>query len=281
MSNPLHELPLSVLLSNLSNLTVDFATTIISNSFEGIRKSLLLRFLHEEITEKDVERQWDSIPFSGNLAKDVKIPELSVIDRLALLTFTLNKLKTIKLVDESVVSTYYTTLKDLNEVFLEDEYELKTLVSTLTTLLNDLVNKNSLKIKRKDAQELLILSLLSQEVEEIEEVEEVEVKHLSDSLIGSWDTLVPTKEESVEDNSSVNRKHMEVIGDGVEDTFILNHNFGTYEFILYIYWNIGSKEMDRIPDYDYRFTKLNENSLELVFKNLPKIDEYRVVLIRM
>ncbi len=177
MSTSIDQLPLPQILANISNLEVDFATVIIEQFFKGFQKALLLKYAQGEITEEEITTQWENVPYSGVLHLDAKISSLSAIDRLTLLAITLKQLG---ITTNHLDFLYETPAPDIN-----------TLVGTLTVLINDLVNKDHLKIKRKDAQESLINLLLPEAPTYFED-------QPIDNVVGSW-----TAGEEEEENEEV------------------------------------------------------------------------------
>ena len=181
MSTSIDQLPLPQILANLSNLDSDFATAIITQHFKGLQEALLLKYVQGEITAEEISVEWRSVPYSGILPLDAKIPSLSLLDRLTLLAITLKQLG---ITTDHLGFLYETPAPDIH-----------TLVGTLTLLVSDLVNKDHLKIKRKDTQLALIEYLLPEIPVELPEIPVDVIDEPEDAaIIGNWTSEELTKD---------------------------------------------------------------------------------------
>jgi hypothetical protein len=143
MTTPIDKLPLEEILNNLSSLDKNFALAVVTQSFSGYFRVLLTEYILENLSRAEITSKWNDIPYSGDISKDVKINNLSVMDRLNLLAIILKQLDI--------------TGEAINFMFQpRPAPDVVTLVGSLTQVINDLVNKDHLKIKRKDAQSSLI-----------------------------------------------------------------------------------------------------------------------------
>ena len=64
-----------------------------------------------------------------------------------------------------------------------------------------------------------------------------------------------------------------VIGDGISNNYIINHNFGTYNTITQVYDTLNENNVyPSIQNVDINFT-------EVSFKNPPSVSAYKVVIV--
>lgn len=132
------------ILDNLTKLDLPFAKVFVANTFKGNQQKYLNQFLDDQLTRDGVIQLWDEVNYTGEIAKDVLIEELTTVDRLKLLAFILNKL--------GVNPT------SLEEVFI-GKVEPEEYVKALALLLNSLVNTDKIRVRNKESQEELIAKL--------------------------------------------------------------------------------------------------------------------------
>lgn len=72
------------------------------------------------------------------------------------------------------------------------------------------------------------------------------------------------------------KKFSKLIGDNINNVFIVNHNLNTTEVVVSVYYiNEGINEMAYVPCYIQ-----NENSIRIEFEDAaPNVNEYKVVII--
>lgn len=164
---------------NLTKLDYDFALAFITTNFKGNHKKYLTQYLNNEISLEKLKYNWYQLDLSGDFLADLKLEELSVIDKLKFIAYFL---------DSFNISC--DTLKENS--YKGVSHKKEDLVKGFTLLLNDLVNKDNLRIRNKDAQIALLsklekeplnssdqfqeqCSLIPHEPEDVEEVIEPEV----------------------------------------------------------------------------------------------------------
>jgi hypothetical protein len=132
------------ILDNLTKVDTSFAKSIVASTFKGNQLRYLNQFLDDQLTREGVITLWDEVNYTGEIATDVKIEELGVLDRLKLLALILRKVG----IDPTSLEEIYIGKTDTEEY-----------VKALAFLLNDLVNVDKIRTRNKETRDSLVVKL--------------------------------------------------------------------------------------------------------------------------
>lgn len=131
----MQNLTLDQIVKNLSQVDYDFAFSLIQSNFKGNQKTLLLDFLNNEISQESLKYKWGQINVTGNILEDIKIVELTLIDRLKLLQIILNTLE----LNNGFVDTYKKALNSKEDC-----------AKALAFLVADILKKDKYGVRNKE-----------------------------------------------------------------------------------------------------------------------------------
>lgn len=141
------------IISNLSKCDYDFALSVILTNFKGSQKDLLVKFLNSEISVDYLKKRWGQVNITGTINEDAKNEDLTILDRLKLISIILDKL--------NLKNTYSEVYKKAHNT--PDDY-----ARSLALLIHDLQNKDRLRVRNKEIWVGLLDKIRTDATEELE-----------------------------------------------------------------------------------------------------------------
>lgn len=126
---------LNTALLELPKVSKEAALIIAKGIYSGHHLDLITDFIQGRITPHEVRREWHKMFYTGVLLMDAKDDSLTVINRLELMAFILNRLG----FNGSEI-----------EEHMKGEYDTAELVKALSFLTNDIVKKDGLKVRSQE-----------------------------------------------------------------------------------------------------------------------------------
>lgn len=137
----------------------DVAKFFVKNSFEGRYADLLNGFIDGQLTEQEVSIKWNEYVYSGDVKKDVKRPDLTVLQKLELMHLVLTELGT--------------TSEEIQPQF-PCKATTGDLVDALCFLMLNLGKKHHISMRNRDGKANLVELIERVELEKEEDIFHIE-----------------------------------------------------------------------------------------------------------